>query len=445
MVATRKTKANSLYTIDDDTLTLNLHSGQQRAWLSRRRFVFMLAGTQGGKTSFGPWWLWREIQQRGSGDYIAATSSYDLFKLKMLPEMRMVFENLLGIARYWAGDKVLEIKNPDGEFQASRADDPMWARVILRSAAAEGGLESTTAKGAWLDEVGQDEFSLQAWEAVLRRLSLAEGRVLGTTTPYNLGWLKQQIFDAWERGDPDIDIIQFASINNPIFPKSEFERARRTLPAWKFRMFYRGLFGRPAGMIYKDFVDKLRSEGGHKVEPFVIPRHWPRIVGIDPGGVNHAKLWIAHDTDRDHYFIYRESLSGDKTTSEHAAELLRYEAEGENVIAYAVGQKSEKQQRKDYEDQGLNNVVEPPFHDVESGIDKIISLLKQHRLFVFSDLDGLLDQLMRYSRKVDANGEPTAEIKDKNQYHFLDAMRYAVAQISEPTPIINVTENIFYP
>ena len=37
--------------------------------------------------------------------------------------------------------------------------------------------------------------SVQSWEAVLRRLALYQGRVLGGTTLYNLGWLKQQIYD----------------------------------------------------------------------------------------------------------------------------------------------------------------------------------------------------------------------------------------------------------
>lgn len=102
-----------------------------------------------------------------------------------LAALQEVFCHLLGAGRYWAGDKVIELReglSPDGQFWARRSDDPMWGRIILRSAKAAGGLEAATAKAAWLDEVGQDDFTLESWEAVLRRLSLAEGRVLGTTT-----------------------------------------------------------------------------------------------------------------------------------------------------------------------------------------------------------------------------------------------------------------------
>ena len=87
---------NDLFEVDKSgKLTLYFHPGQTKAWDSDKRFVLMLAGTQGGKTSFGPWWLWREIQKRGRGDYLAITTSYDLFILKMLPELRKVFEGVL--------------------------------------------------------------------------------------------------------------------------------------------------------------------------------------------------------------------------------------------------------------------------------------------------------------------------------------------------------------
>src|SRR5262245_59920458 len=98
-----------LFTIASGKLTLDLHPGQTEAWDSTARFVFIIAGSQSGKTSWGPWWLWREIMNRGSGDYLAVTATFDLFKLKMLPEMRNVFEHTLRIAHYWSGDKILEI------------------------------------------------------------------------------------------------------------------------------------------------------------------------------------------------------------------------------------------------------------------------------------------------------------------------------------------------
>jgi hypothetical protein len=402
---------HDLIEVHDGKARLNLHPGQTKAWDSLARFVFIIAGTQSGKTSFGSWWLEREYRNKGAGDYLAVTATYDLFKLKMLPEMRQVLIGYLSGWEWVASDRLFY-----------RKDDK--TRIILRSANAPEGLESATAKAAWIDECGQDTFRLESWEAVNRRISLAEGRVLGSTTPYNLGWLKTQVYDRWNHGDPDYHVIQFKSTMNPAFPRGEYDRAKRTLPGWKFEMFYNGNFSRPAGLIYEDFNEDI-----HLVDDFEIPVEWPRYVGIDPGAVHTALIWIAHNPNRNIYYAYRESLEGNKTTIQHAAHALG-EASDENVIAWALGAKSEIQQRLDWQAAGVP-VREPVIIDVEAGIDRVIELFKTKRLFVFKTLVGLRDELGTYSRELDDMGQPTEKIKDKETFHRLDALRYIIQQIQD--------------
>ena len=60
--------SDGFYELDGATLRYRFHRGQWQAWQAKRRQVVVLAGTQGGKTTFGPAWLEREIQQRGPGD-----------------------------------------------------------------------------------------------------------------------------------------------------------------------------------------------------------------------------------------------------------------------------------------------------------------------------------------------------------------------------------------
>lgn len=423
---------------------LNLHAGQRRAWHSRARWLFILAGTQSGKTSFLPWLLWREIHQHGAGDYLAVAPTFDLFKLKLLPEMRHVFERILNMGRYWAGNNLIELRNPEtGQFEASDANGAMWGRIIMRSATAEGGLESATAKAAILDECGQDAFKLSAFQAIQRRVALNQGRIIGATTLYNLGWVKQHVYDPWQRGATHIDVVQFDSVMNPCFSAKEFEDARQRLPLWKFNMFYRGIYARPAGMIYADFIDKYADEGGHKVKPFKLPSTWPSWVGVDPGAVHCATIWLAHDVEKNVYYLYHESLEGGKSTPEHARTAAKV-AQHENVVVWAVGQKSEVQQRLDWAAEGLHNVVAPPFHDVESGIDRVIRLLREHRLRIFDSCEGILDEMGRYSRVLDEDGQPTAEIEDKAKFHRLDALRYAVAQLGIEPPHMDVVDNPFW-
>ena len=411
----------TIWRIDGEQLYLDLHPGQTRAWRSDRRFVFVLAGTQGGKTSFGPWWLWREITRCGAGDYIAATASYDLFKLKMLPELRTVFEHVLKIGRYWSGERIIELRDPTtGEFHAKRADDTMWGRIILRSAESSGGLEAASVNAAWLDECGQDSFSVESWEAVQRRLSLSQGRVLGTTTLYNMGWLLADIYQPWKDGRADIDVIQFPSYQNPAFPKEEYDRAREELPAWRFSMFYDGQFMRPAGLIYADFSE------AHLEVSFPIRADWPRVVGIDFGGANVAILWLAQD-EGGTWHLYREWLGGGMMTADYVR-IAREGLQGaENVRAFG-GASSEGQQRRDWTAAGLR-VLEPPVRGVEPGIDRVTTMIRRHELRVCRLLRGVRDELGTYRRVVDAQGNPTDVIADKNTFHRLDALRYAACGI----------------
>lgn len=390
---------------------------------SKKRFVFMLAGTQGGKTSFLPWLLKRSTEELGSGDYLAVTSTYDLFKLKFLPAIREVFETLYGIGRYWAGDKIIELKNPEtNKFEAKHSSDPMYGRIILRSAESKGGLESATAKAAILDEIGQDTFSLDDWEAILRRLSLNQGRVFAGTTLYNMGWLKSQIFDPWQAGDKDIDVIQFASTVNPAFPKEEYERAKSTMQTWRFDMFYQGLFAKPAGLIYMDYDDTAML-----VDDFEIPTDWPRVVGVDFGGANTATIHLAEGNGK--WYAYKETLSGGKSTQEHVDKQRKLLGDAQEY-EFAGGAKSETQQRMDWVEAGLY-VAEPFIWDVEGGIDRVTTLIKEDRFRVFRSLAGLRDELGRYQRKVDELGNPTDDILNKRMFHRLDALRYAGIQIIE--------------
>lgn len=419
--------ATELVEVNNGKARLNLHAGQARAWDSKRRFVFMVAGTQSGKTSYGPWHLHRMIQDAGPGDYLAVTATYDMFKLKMLPEIKRVFCEVLNWGAYQASDRV--VMSHDGK-----------SRIILRSADAEGGLESATAKGAWLDECGQEKFGLDAWEAVQRRLSLSQGRVLGSTTPYNLGWLKTQVYDRWTAGDKDYDVIQFSSLANPLFPAVEYERAERTMPGWKFDMFYRGQFAKPAGLIYDLFNPAV-----HQVKAFAVPAAWPRIVGIDPIGEKTAALWLAWDPGKEQLHAYREYYHGfGRTTAEHARAILTETAK-ERVIGYAGGGPSERQARVDWAEAGLP-MHEPAIADVWAGIDRVYALLKSYSLVVHDSCPHLIDELGRYTRKLDRNGEPSQDIADKESFHLCDCLRYAVVWLTAMAGIraevVDVTKKI---
>jgi len=413
------------YYVDSGTLVRRFHPGQWAATDSRARFVVVLAGTQGGKTSYGPFWLYDEVERCGPGDYLVVTPTYPLLKLKALPVFLNLFENLLNLGKYYKADKVFEF-DALGEIRTWGKEQEVSTRIIFGHAQDPESLESATAKAAWLDEAGQNKFKLPSWEAIIRRLSLAQGRVLITTTPYNLGWLKQQLWDERDR-DPDIEVIRFDSTENPAFPQAEMDRIKRLVdkgryPEWKFKMFYKAIFTRPAGMIYDNFNDEINV-----IDPITIPESWPKYLGLDFGGVNTAAVFLAKDPKSKLFYLYREYLTGGKTAAEHADSLLK--GEKGNPVCYG-GAKSEGQWRNEFNAAGLI-IRTPPVSDVEVGINRGYSLIPSLR--IFSTCAGVLDEIGTYSRELDDAGEPTERIADKETFHRLDAYRYIASYLSKGT------------
>src|SRR6185437_11409867 len=234
-------------------------------------------------------------------------------------------------------------------------------QVFFGYAANPDSLESATYKAVVCDEAGQKEFKRESWEAILRRLSIHQGRALITTTPYHShGWLRTEIFD--KANDGTVELIQFASVMNPAFPPEEFERARNDLPPWKFDLFYRGILTRPPGLIYDSFDPVLL------VTPrFALAPSWRRYLGLDFGGVNTAGVFYAEEPGTGRLFAYREYKAGGRTAKEHAESLKA----GEPMLPVCVGgSHSEGQWRNEFRVAGLP-VREPDIKEVEIGIERV--------------------------------------------------------------------------
>jgi hypothetical protein len=404
-------------------MRLNFHEAQEKAWLSERMRIFMLCGLQTGKTCFGPHWLQREIERTYKAedeynDYIVATPTFPLLDKKLLPEMVKVFDDYLGLAKYAKGDNVMYYNHSN-------------VRIFFASASNPQSIESATAKAAWLDEFGQDDFKKATYDAIEGRLSLATyfgwGRILGTSTIYNFGWFKTDIYDKWLKGDTSIDIIQADSIMNPFFPKDEYYRQMKAMPAWKFDQRYRGVFTKPAGMIYDSFNSNVAV-----IKRFAIPDSWPRYVGMDfAQSTPTAAIFFACDPATGFMYAYHEYLATGKSVVEHAQDLKQ--VAGSNMPRKIVGgAPGEDGWRQSFSMAGWH-VQKPIVKDLEVGIDKVYTFHKLGKLFVFDDMERYLQEKQSYSRKIVGNDEVTDDIQDKQKYHLMDAERYILSDFNIST------------
>lgn len=418
-------RIHEVYDLQGGTIRFLYHAGQWKAHNSRARTTLVLAGTQGGKTVYGPWWLMREMAWFGPGDYLVAAPTYPLLALKALPSFLTLFQDVLKLGTYVGAPIKQFVFSDEGKRRFFEELNPKWIkkarttnmRVVFGHAGDPDSLESMTAKGAWLDEAGQKRFKEGSYEAIQRRLAINQGRQLITTTPYYMGWLKEKVYD--RRHGPGVEVVNFRSIDNPAFPRSEFEAQRRLLPEWRFRMMFEGLFTRPAGLIYEDF-----DEEKDIVEPFPIPKHWTRYWGADFGGVNTCFVMYAYDPEKKLYFVYDTYHAGNKTISQHIAELKK-KPHGLPHHCYG-GAPSEKQWRKEFRTNGLT-IQRPKISDVELGITAVIGAHREHKIKVFRTCREYIEEKRKYSRVIDDLGNVTDEIEDKSEYHHMDAERYILS------------------
>ena len=388
---------------------MNLNEPQSRVIVSKKEIIIMQAGTGSGKTSVLAIWLDLEMQDKGPGDYLVASPTFPLMEARVIPELMELFVHLDHRFIYRPGFRRFE--------SVEQVNNRPAYRIFLGSAVNPDSLESATYKGVAIDELAQSQFPRGAWEAIQRRVNFNRGRILGTTTLYDVsGWYKSEIYDRWKDGDERFDIIQADSIANPAFPRERYEAARISLPWWKFNMFYRGIYERPAGLIYDGF-----SEEDQIIPRFSLDPAWPRYCGHDFGPQNTAAIWVAVDPGTGHCYLYRSYWAGNRTVGQHAEEFKRL-SEGEEIRSRSGGSHQEEEIRYAYTAAGWP-IREPLIQHVEAGIDRAYSFVKTH-LFVFADQHDFLNELLTYSRELDDSYEPTDKIDNKSKFHMMDCMRY---------------------
>ena len=401
-------------------MRVNFHQGQAKVWLldgypdTTVRIICLQCGKQYGKTCLGPHWIKREMDRMGPGDYGAVTATFPLLNEKMLPELQEVFVRRYEEFTYRAGDHMFESHE---KIRGAPA-----YRIMVKSAHNPESWASGTWKAVWCDEVGQSQFPRQSWEEVNARVSINQGRIFCTTTVYEFGWYKYEIYDRWMDGDPSIAIVQGDSTDNPAFSVAEYERQRGLLPPWKFDMAFRGRFTNPAGLIYDSFNSDICL-----IPRFELPKEWPRYVGHDFGPNNTAAIWYASDPATGYLYAYREYYAGGLSNHDHAQKWKALSV-GENVVNRVGGARAETGFREACTAAGWP-IAEPKEFGVEAGINIVYGWHQHNKLFVFNDLDKYIAEKTTYSRELDANNVPTDKIENKSSFHGMDAERYVLSHM----------------
>ncbi len=301
-----------------------------------------------------------------------------------------------------------------------------------------------------------EEFTLPEWETITTRTTGRAGHM-----PYNQSiadcnpgppthWI---ITRSHSRSDgkggtipPPLRRIDTTHKDNPMLYDVELAKwtaqgkhtlaQLATLTGSRYSRLFKGHWAAPEGAIY-DF-----DEENQKVAAFNPPQHWPRVVGVDPVGVHTAAVWLAYDPGNKVVNVYREYHQPfGLTTPQHVDAILDITRQyQETIFAWCGGGPSERQARADWDGAGIP-LLAPSVVDVWRGIDRISQLLRDKALVIHDSCPKLLAEIGDYRRKL-VNGVPTEAIENKDAYHLLDSLRYAVIWLTEPTE--PVTEEYSY-
>jgi hypothetical protein len=409
------------------------------------------------------------MKAKGPGNYLLVAPTFRLLDKQAVPTLNRAFATLLDLGQLVGG--------ASGEFRISESghrriwpDTPFEpTRIIFGYAENSDSLESLTGKGAWLDECGQRSFKKESHEAIQARLAIHQGRILYTSTPYQHGWLKSDVYDRAERNraairDVDVakaegreplpanpadigyDSVSYESRMNPQFRQEEWDRQKLILPGWRFDMRYRGRFTRPAGQIYNCFDPTV-----HKVPSGYLPDpSWKLYCGLDFGAPHFCATFIAEEPGtkkRVAFAEYRPQESkkvGDHVAAMHAIVRKAFKKSahqwstttGRPVSEWTRlpdlcvgGSPSEGQWRTELSAAGWP-VHAPDQKEVEVGIARVFAAFAENRLLISEDCPYLLDDVENYSREVDEDGEPISDtICDKEMFHSADSCRYLISYL----------------
>lgn len=380
-------------------ITIELHPHQFDAFDFKTQFGVAIAGVRGGKTYVGSIWAGNKIViSKGNGlicapDYKTLhDATLDTF-FKLFPSYRRFYKEQKSI-----------IALPDKTIFLRSLDDPLSA-------------EGLTVDWAWGDEAGK--YKLLAWHSLRSRVSLTKGQIFLTTTPYNMGWLYQEVFIPWqEKTDKDFSVFSWASIDNPYFPKDVYEAEKRRLRPEEFKRRYEGGFSRMQGLVYN-------LQSWHLVDE--IPKQSEIILaGVDWGWTNPAAI-IVIKFYQGQYTIVDEWYEVGKTTGQIIDKCIELKDKWHINRFYADSANPEKIAEASMNTGLYILPYEKKKDSITYGVSHINNLLLENGLQVMRGLKNTITEFESYQYpEPDSDGKVAKDEPMPFNNHLMDAMRYAI-------------------
>lgn len=360
------------------------------------------------------------------------------------------------IHEYRVADAIVRIKSSGGKI----------SDILFRQLEEPDKLRSLNLSGFYIDESSQvSEAAFMLLQGRLRGPGIRKGFL--TTNPNGHDWqyswfFKQDMFNK-EEAKAQFKLIKAPSTENVHLPDGYVAGMMATWSPERIKREIEGSFDAFEGMVYHEFRRDV-----HVVQPFVIPKEWTRVIGIDHGFRNpSAWVWGAVDYD-DNIYIYREFYEREwlieeiikgKDGKPGVLQLMRGEKIDQARIDPSVravrGQTGQSDWDIYIEHLPKDFPLLPANNEKTAGIDKVKTYLKispktnKPRVFIFSNCYNLIDEFSKYRYKElttnqkgkQAEKEEPMKVDD----HALDAFRYLImSRPDAPNEEDNIYNKIKY-
>lgn len=327
----------------------------------------------------------------------------------------------------------------DGDFQVFFKNGS-----IITGKSADAGRDKF--QGASIDLVWIDEeCEADVYDECYQRTVDCAGKIILTLTPLvdvasgvRVPWVFD-LYTEFQQGAKNLVFCQLSMLNSPFVPVEEKEAAQKKWaghPEEGARLY--GKFVRRSGLVYPEW-----NSAKHIITPFSIPRHWQRIVTIDPAATGvTAALWLAVD-DYGNIYAYREYYEREKIVSEHAKS-IKIRCMGEPIDIWLLDPKWGSQRNAETHKTGAQLWREQgiPVRLPDVGEDFGLNVSREYinatldpsprhpKFFVFSGLGNFIFEISNYTWDSFGSGPQkglTKEKPRKRHDHLLNAWQYACA------------------
>lgn len=388
--------------------TVKVHSAKQHnALFSDKKIIALCTGIQWGKSMTGAMWMCRMTYKycADTDNFIITAPTYKIMEQSTLPAfMRLMSQ----FGEYNKQQAIFRFRNGGTVYFRTNTQPDSVVGI-------------TNVRAIWCDEAGK--YTLYFWENIQGRSAFKDCQIMLTSSPYTVNWLfKELVKPVLDNKRDDIALIQASSVENPYFPRAEYERQRATMDTRRFESMYGGNFSRMSGLVY----DCLDSDI-HLVDSFSLPAGTRYVAGIDWGFTDPFVCVIHAITPNGLRYHISEYYKTQMTITDIIAVLKQKKSVFGIECFYA--DPSQPGYIEELNRAGLTCVGAK--NDIRLGVDTVYQELKMHKFLLFKGhCKFTMDEMENYRYPEPKDLRPDQESKDQlpvgQDDHTMDATRYCV-------------------